>query len=351
MSKQKFKQGVAAVKGSPKQWDVNYQVKRKRVTKRIEADTYDDALAWRLAKKSALRNTKVGADNGEIAIDLNEALGRLIEKVKNEIDRGARCKTAMSDIVPSYRRFFFDYPKYLGKTWTTIDDFNSEDLEGYKNYYGNVLKKPMGASTEFGKIQNILTHLYQLKIITSLKLFELRQVKRLKKNVRPFIGNPTSDFIKVLMWIKDKKPRLFELLCFLANTGRRPKEVKEYRREFVDLEHNYINIPSKTKDGEPSKLRLDDDLKKIVIRAIDFSRKLNSPYLFLNDQGRKFSANKPQEHFQNAAKECGMSNWDRWCIYQLKKKFITTCRAEGMSAEAISQVTGHKDLGSVLKNY
>ena len=351
MSKQKFKQGVGAVKGNPKLWDINYQVNGKRVTKRIEADCYDDALACRLAMKSTLRKKKEGMDNGEPIFTLEEALEKITDKIENDIKSGYRNKTALSEVGPPFKRFFFDYPKSIGKTWVTTKDFKPEDLEGYKSYYRDVIKKPAGASSEMSKIKSILAHMYNLKLISSLQLFEFRQIKRPSKNVRPYIGNPDRDFVKVLKKIKEKRPRLFEFLSFLASTGRRPREVRAYRREYVDLEQNYINIPEQTKNKAPSKLRLDDDLRKIVVRAIDFSRKLNSEYLFLNDYGRGFSANKPQEQFKEAAKDCEIANWNKWCIYQLKKRFITICRAEGMSAEAIAQVTGHKDLDSVMQNY
>ena len=351
MSKIKFKNGVRIVAGKPGWWDVNYQVNGKRITKRIEADSYEGALACRLAMKSTLRKKKEGVDSGVPVFSLDEALEKITGKIENEILSGYRTKTALSEVVPPFQRFFFDYPKSLGKNWTTTTDFTPEDLEGYKAYYRDVIKKPNGLSSEISKIQNILTYFYNLKLISSLQLFEFRQVKRPSKNVRPFIGNPDSDFIMVLLWIKRKRPRLFDFLSFLSSTGRRPREVRAYRREYVDLEQNYINIPDKTKNKNPSKLRLDDGLKKIVVRAMDFSRKLNSEYLFLNDCGRRFSANKPTEYFKTAAKQCGISNWDKWGIYQLKKRFITICRAEGMSSEAIAQVTGHKDLDSVMHNY
>jgi len=350
--KDKFKQGVRAVEGSPGLWDINYQVKKKRVTKRIEAVDYDAALTIRLAMKTTLRKKKEGVDNGEPVFSLDEALEKITEKIENEIIRGKRCNTALSEVVPPYRRFFFDYPKYLGISWGTTADITPKDLEGYKDYYSDVLKKPNGLSTEINKIQSILTHLYQLGFISSLKLFEFRQVKRPRKNSRPFIGNSASDFIKVLLWIKDKKPRLFEFLSFVTNTARRPKEVRRYLREYVNLEQDYIYVQAEiTKNKRPSEIILDEELKRDVVKAVNFSKKLNSKYLFLNDNGRPFSANNPQLNFKKAAKECGIPNWEKWSVYQLKKRFITITRAEKHSGESISMVSGHANLDSVMGSY
>jgi integrase len=351
MRKLKFKNGVRAVKGSPVLWDINYQVNGVRTAVRLPFGSYDEALAWRLVQKSALRNRKEVAVGGEPVVDLHEALKLIQKRIKNKIDLGKLCKTSLSEVIPPYKRFFFDYPKSLGKVWITTADPTPDDLKEYENYYGNVLNRKAGVSTEFRKVKNIFYHFYEQKIMSLNRLSEFRAVESPSKNVRPFIGNPDSDFTKVLLLIKDKKPRLFEFLSFLASTGRRPREVRHYRREYVDLERGYINIPSKTKDGEPSKILLDGDLRKIVVKAMEFSRKLNSEWLFVNDHGRQFSANNPQIKFQEAAKACKIPNWEKWCVYQLKKRFITVCRSAGKSAEAISQVTGHKDLDAVLKNY
>ncbi len=364
MPKQKFKRGVGAVPDRTGWWDINYQVNGKRVPKRMEFFIKDakgnyDAKAsreaaetWRLDQKSKLRQVKEGTSKGESIFDLNEALKRITVKIKGEIERGERCKTALSEVIPPAQRFFFDYPKYLGKNWTTTADITPDDLERYKAYYRDVLKKPNGLSTEIGKIQNILTHFKKEKIITPQRLVEFREVRRPGKNVRRLIRNSESDFVKVLRRIKDEKPRLFEFLSFIGNTARRPREVRKYLRENAKVEHNYIDVPAEiTKNKKPSKIHLDTELKKDVERAASFSRKLNSEYLFLNDSGRPFSANNPQLNFQKAARECGIPNWKEWCVYQLKKRFITICRSKGLSAEAISQVSGHVDLESVMENY
>lgn len=350
MAKIKFKNGIRPVHGSSGKWDVNYQVNGIRFTKRINAKDRDEALAWRQNQKSSLRSKVEG--NGNPAVDLTTALEKLKKKVKSEIEQGVRGKTALSEVVPPFRRFFFDYPEYLGKVWTTTADITPFDLEGYKEYYSSVLKKPKGLSTEIGKIQNILTHFRQLNLISSIQLFEFRQVKRPHKNIKPFIGNSESDFVKVLLWIKKKKPRLYEFLCFITNTGRRPKEVRRYLREYVNLDQNFIYVQKEiTKNKKQNWLHLSDELKKDVMRAVDFSRKLNSKYLFLNDHGRPFSANNPQVHFKEAARACGMTNWDKWSVYHLKKRFITYLRSVGKTTEAISQVSGHSDLDSVIKSY
>jgi integrase len=352
MPKQKFKQGVGAVPGNPGVWDINYQIDGKRVTKRISACDRNAAIAERSARIQALEHSKKSAGKGDPIVDLNEALAKITERIKNEIISEERCKTSLSSVVPPYRRFFFDYPKSIGKTWTTTADFTPDDLEDYKDYYSKISENPKGVSAEICKIQNILTHFYKLRLISALKLFEFRQVRRPPKNVRPYIGNPQSDFIKVLLWIKKRKPKLFEFLCFVTNTGRRPKEIRRYLREYVNLDQDYIQVPASiTKNKKASYLLLDDALKKDVIRAVNLSRKLDSKYLFLNDNGHPFSANNPQLNFQLAAKECGMPNWEKWCVYQLKKRFITICRSQRLSGEAISQVSGHTDIEAVIKNY
>ncbi len=352
MPKQKFKNGMARVPGHSGKWDINYQVNGKRETDRIEASSYDEALAVRVARKEALRSKLKGNNSGILSFELNGVLEKLKAKVRTDIEMNRRCKTAISEVENPFRRFFFDYPKYLGKKWVTTADFTPQDFEEYQNYYGIVLGRPSGVTTEMSKIGHIFTHLNKLGFITSYRLLELRLVKRPKKNIRPYIGNPDEDFDKVLEYLRQNYPRLYDFILFVGNTGRRPKEVKAYKREYLNLNDKYIYVPGEvTKNGESNNIYFGDDLKKVVERVMNFSRKLNSEYLFLNDQGKRFSANNPQTIFKKAAQACEIPNWKKWGIYQLKKRFITVCRSNQLSTEAISLVTGHKDLQSVVKSY
>ena len=85
MPKQKFKQGVGAVPGNPGVWDINYQIDGKRVTKRISACDRNAAIAERSARIQALEHSKKSAGKGDPIVDLNEALAKITERIKNEI--------------------------------------------------------------------------------------------------------------------------------------------------------------------------------------------------------------------------------------------------------------------------
>ena len=172
MSKYKFKNGVRAVAGEPNKWDVNFQVKGKRVTKRIDAKNYEAALTWRLSQKDTLRKTIDSKFSNEQVFSIDEAIKKIEKKFIVEIERGERNKTALTELLPPAKRFFKDYPTHLGKAWTTTGDFSADDIEGYKSYYRDVLNKPSGLASEINKILNIMTQLYREKFISSHRLFE-----------------------------------------------------------------------------------------------------------------------------------------------------------------------------------
>lgn len=329
-------------------FEISYQIKGKRFWKRIEASNAEEAFLKRgEAKKNSQKTNPEDA-----SVELNVALETIKKKIQSGIDRGELCKTSLSEFIPPFQRFFVDYPKYMGKEWKTTADFTVQDFEGYKYFYGNHLNKSSGLSTEMRKISRIFAHLYQEEYI-SLEVFtKLKEVKKPKKNIRTLIANSISDYQIVFKKIKEERPRLYDYLKFLADTGRRGKEIRQYRRADVNLDKGYIMVRgSYTKSKEDSILPLDADLKRIVERAVDFSRKLDLEHLFLNDWGRPFSHSKPQEYFQKVVKEVGIDNWKEWNIYQLKKGYITRALADGHHPKDVQISTGHKDLASVVKHY
>jgi len=334
--------------GAKGSFEISFQLDGIRYWETVQADNAEEAFLKRAEWKKSIQKN----DGGDTSVDLRVALQVITKKIQNGIDRGELCKTSLSEFIPPFKRFFFDYPKHLGKEWKITADFNEKDFEGYKFYYGNYLKKPSGLSTEMRKISRIFTHFKEQEYISLEMYSKLRDVKKPRKNIRTLIANPLSDYQMVFKKIKEEKPRLYAYLKFLADTGRRGKEVRQYRRGDVNLDEGIIIVRAVyTKSKEDSTLPLSTELKTIVANAYDFSRKFNAEHLFLNDWGRPLSHSKPQEHFQKFVKDCGISNWKDWNIYQLKKGFITRALAAKWHPRDVQISTGHKDLASVAKHY
>lgn len=351
MSKNKFKNGVRAVAGEPGKWDVNFQVEGKRVTKRIEAKNYEEALSWRLAQKSSLRKKNEAITNGEQVFELNEVFNLLMEKIKNQVVLGEVDRKTISEISTRFQRFFFDYPKHLGVEWKTTADFTAKDFDNYRNYYGIFLNRKQGLSSEMRKLKRIFSRMKDKGWITRQKLFELREIKCPPKNFTPLIPNPDEDFKKVLTWFYKNDLRSYDFYFFLIRTARRPGKVRELLREHVNLTEEYIFVPKEKHGGESWIPFNDAELRKTVLRAVEFSRKLNSPFLFVNKDGKQFSKSNPLRVFKDAVKACGIPNWKQWTLYQLKKYMISLCYSNNLNSEKIQTVSGHKNLDSVKKHY
>jgi len=351
MSKIKFKQGVRPVKESPGKWDINYQVDGVRVTDRIEAENFDKALEERQRRKNQLRENKEGSHSGELVFDLTEVFKMLMKKIENQVELEAVGRKTISNIRTRFQRFFFDYPKHLGVDWKTTKDFTAKDFDDYQNYYGITLGRKQGLSSEMRTLKRIFSYLKGEKWITATKLIELREVKCPPKNFTPLIPNPDEDFDKVFTWLNENDPRSYDFNYFLIRTARRPGKVRELLRQDVKLEQECIYV-SKEKHKDESWIPFnDDELKKTVLRAMDFSCKLDSPYLFVNRHGRQFSKSNPIRVFKAAAKSCGILNWEKWTLYQLKKYMITKSYSKNLTSEKIQIVSGHKSLDSVKKHY
>ena len=320
MAKLKFKQGVRAVTGKPNWWDVNYQVNGERVTKRIEAKRFDEALAWRLGKKTTLRKIKEGTDSEEPIFDLTEVFKLLMKKIEGDVELGAIDRKAISGVKTRFQRFFFDYPKHLGVNWVTTADFTAKDFDNYEKYYGITLGRKQGRSSEMRWLKTIFSYMRQEQWISRERFIELREVKCPPKNFTPLIPNPDEDYETVFAWLYENDIRSHDFYYFLRRTARRPGHVRELLRENTKLKEEYIYM-AKEKHKEESWIPINDiDLKRVVSRALDFSCKLDSPYLFVNKHGRQCSKSNPLRVFQAEAKACEISNWQKWTPYQLKKK-------------------------------
>ena len=348
MSKIKFKKGISILPVSPGRYRIYYPVNGKPVWETVDAANYREASNIRDAKKVEARKQqpRPGA-----VIDLVDAFKLLMKKIENQVELGAVDRKTISNIRTRFQRFFFDYPRHLGVEWKTMVDFGVKDFDNYRNYYGITLGRKQGLSSEMRTLKRIFSYLKEEGWIVSQKLIELREVKCPPKNFTPLIPNPDEDFEKLFVWFNKNDPRSFDFNYFLIRTARRPGLVRELLRENTKLDKECIYTP-KEKHKEESWIPLDDlDLKKIVTRAMEVSRKLDSPYLFVNKHGRQFSKSNPIRVFKAAAAACGISNWEKWTPYQLKKYMLTKSFNKNLPSEKISVVSGHKNLDSVKPHY
>ena len=356
-SSDRFVRGVRRVAGSGlkpgflPQWDVNYQVDHKRETKRIEAENFEQALAKKVALKSDLRARLNGSKEGKPVYYLTEVVQQLMKKIEIQVKLGAIDRKAISEVSTRCQRFFLDYPKHLGVEWKTTADFTDTDFKNYGDYYGIVLGRARGRSSEMRKLKRIFSLMKEEKWITRDQLLDLRDVKCPPKNYTPLISNPNEDFEKVLGRLYENDRRSYDYFYFSRRTGRRPTIVRSLLRQDVRLDDEVIYVP-KEKHKEESWIPINDvELKKVIIRAMDLSRKLNSPHLFVNKDGRQFSKSNPLRVFKAAAKACGIANWESWTPYQLKKKFLTSGFNANLSSQKMEIVAGLKDLDSVKRHY
>ena len=359
-----FERGVRMVAGSDKvpgvlpKWDINYQVDGHRETKRIEAENYSRALEKCNVPKAELRKRLGGAAKGEPLYEIEEIYKKLERELESGEELGTVAKKTKSGVLNPFKRFYIDYPKHLGLVWRYESDATVTHYKEYRKYYGIDLNKPTGAGSEMRKLKTVYTWIHSIGCMSFHRLAELHYVKCPKKNVTPYIGNPEEDWDNFFTLLRERYPRTFDFLCFLERTGRRPGEVRTLLRGNVRELEECIFVPgvvfseNPAKNREPSLIPYNaPDLRKIMQRVLAFSRKLGSEILFLNEMGRPFSAGNPLVIVKKLAKELGIPNWNKWTVYQLKKRMITLCRRDNLVAENIEAVTGHKDLNSVIKHY
>ncbi|UCE55832.1 MAG: tyrosine-type recombinase/integrase, partial [Desulfobacterales bacterium] len=128
--------------------------------------------------------------------------------------------------------------------------------------------------------------------------------------------------------------------------------------KWSDIEGGYIYIErSRVKNREKEDLKTTDSRRAIEIRpsmqkALDDQRRLsasfNSPYVFVNTQGRPILQDKLRELWARAMKKSGLK-YRR--MYECRHTFASWALGVGELPEWVAQTLGHVDTSMIYKTY
>jgi integrase len=224
-------------------------------------------------------------------------------------------------------------------------------LQGRKNQQG----KPLSAK----RIHNVMIPLRVIvrdaideygwthfpNPFSSLKLPRVRRLK-----IHPFGFEEWATLMKfILPWYRP----YFELA---VQTGLRPSEQVALKWSAVD--HEYIHIElSRVRNVEKSDLKTEGSVRRIEIRpsmrkVLQAQRELTagfeSPYVFLNLEGRPILQDKLRELWARAMEKSGIP-YRR--MYETRHTFASWALAAGESPEWVARTLGHVNSAMVYKTY
>jgi len=224
-------------------------------------------------------------------------------------------------------------------------------LKSKKNRYGHFLSAK--------RIQNVMIPLriivrdaideYDWSQLTDpflrLKLPKVRKIR-----IYPF----SFDEWKILM--THMLPWYRPYFEFTVQTGLRPSEQVALKWGAVDDEYIHIEL-SRVYNREKADLKTEESRRRIKIRPgmktwLDNQRELtrhfDSPYVFMNTQGRPILQDKLREVWARVIKKNGIP-YRR--MYETRHTFASWALAAGETPEWVARTLGHVDTSMVYRTY
>jgi integrase len=143
---------------------------------------------------------------------------------------------------------------------------------------------------------------------------------------------------------------------FAVQTGLRPSE--QVALKWSDIDGQYIFVErSRVKNKEKTDLKTADSRRAIEIRpsmqaALEDQKMLtqgfDTPYVFINTQGRPILQDKLREHWARAMKKSGLA-YRR--MYECRHTFASWALGAGELPEWVARTLGHVDTSMIYKTY
>jgi integrase len=143
---------------------------------------------------------------------------------------------------------------------------------------------------------------------------------------------------------------------FAVQTGLRPSEQVAIKWTSIDSQFIYIES-SRVRNLEKFSLKTEGSRRCIAIRPViamllelqkSLSADFNSPYVFLNTQGRPILQDKLRELWERVMKKSGLL-YRR--MYETRHTFASWALAAGESPEWVARTLGHVNTSMVFKTY
>jgi integrase len=209
------------------------------------------------------------------------------------------------------------------------------------------------------RIQNVMIH---LRVITRDAIVEhgwsnfpdpffgIKLPKVPKTRVFPFSFREWEILMEfILPWYRP-------YFGFAVQTGLRPSEQVAIKWQAVDREFVHIEL-SRVRNHEKATLKTEESRRSIAIRhemaktletQKQMTESFESPYVFINTEGRPILQDKLRELWARAMKKSGLK-YRR--MYETRHTFASWALAAGETPEWVARTLGHVDTSMVHRTY
>jgi integrase len=143
---------------------------------------------------------------------------------------------------------------------------------------------------------------------------------------------------------------------FAVLTGLRPSEQVALKWAAIDEQFIHIEL-SRVRNMEKADLKTEESRRRIKIRPSiqgvlekqkEMAEKFNSPYVFVNTQGRPILQDKLRELWGRVMKK---SDLPYRRMYETRHTFASWALAAGETPEWVAKAMGHADTSMIYRTY
>jgi integrase len=216
--------------------------------------------------------------------------------------------------------------------------FTTMLVEEYQSAQLNDGKSHSTANRHLATLKHMFTKAVEWELAEEVVLKKVRRVKQLPENnrrLRYLSMEECSEFISAC------SSHLRPIVITALNTGMRKEEILSLKwDENIDLKHRFILLTN-TKNGE----RREIPLNQVLFETLQsVPRHINSPYVFVDDEGRRFTDVK--RSFKTACRKIGIKDFR---FHDFRHTFASHLVMAGVDITTVKELLGHKTLTMTLR--
>lgn len=227
----------------------------------------------------------------------------------------------------------------LQKEWgyVPLSLFTTMSVEGYQSKMLNRGCAPASANRHLAIIKHMFKKAVEWEMVSEEVQKKVQRVKLSPVNNRRLRYLSVEECNAL---IDACASHLQPIVIAALQTGARKEEVLSLRWDQVDLRHGYILL-EKTKNNERREIPINSILRQTLMGLV---RRLDSPYVFADTEGRRFKDIK--KSFHAALKKAGIRDFR---FHDLRHTFASHLVMAGVDLATVRELLGHKDISMTLR--
>jgi integrase len=227
--------------------------------------------------------------------------------------------------------------------------FNTMLVEEFQTKTIKAGKSPATANRYLATLKHMFTKAVEWEMVEEEAAKRVQRVKHLEENNRRlrYLSERESqnliDACNPCLFPKYLKPPnyLMPIVVCALNTGMRKEEILSLQWEKnIDLVHGFILLEI-TKNGERREIPINQTLRDILQ---GLTRRLGSPYAFINEEGKRLKEIK--RTFHTALRRAGIKDFT---FHDLRHTFASQLVMKGADITTVKELLGHKTLAMTLR--